>query len=131
MATASTDMNDFFNARSMLTPGVAGATTTLITASLVNQFDAPGNIVGLVTSFALGMTVWNDTSVNVLQRFVLYVINSFVIFSVAFGLNYASMSSQEQSAASQQADLPEICRQRDVLPEGEDEGFFRPWTWKE
>ena len=75
----------------MLTPGVAGTTTTMITGTLVSQFGLPGNWTGLVISLLFGLSVWADKSVPVYQRIIFYIINSMTIFAVAIGINTAGM----------------------------------------
>jgi hypothetical protein len=47
-------MEEFLNSKTMLTPGVAGGITTLITASMSSQFNFPGKWTGLVVSFLFG-----------------------------------------------------------------------------
>lgn len=86
-------MSDFFNSKSMVTPGVAGLTTTMITGTLVGVFGFDGAITGLVVSFVLGLLVWYDTKVVLQERLLLYVINSMVIFTVATGINQAGIAA--------------------------------------
>jgi hypothetical protein len=81
------DVKEFLNAKSMLTPGVAGLVAMLITNALQMQFGAPTRWVALVLSFLIGSLVFADTATRLLQRVVLYVINSLIIFSIAVGAN--------------------------------------------
>jgi hypothetical protein len=81
------DVKEFLNAKSMLTPGVAGLIAMLITNALQTQFGIPGKWVALVLSFLIGSLVFADTATRLLQRIVLYVINSLIIFSIAVGAN--------------------------------------------
>ena len=84
-------MDNFFNARSMLTPGIAGATAMMITSSLVAAFRLPGSYVALGISLLLGLVAMSDDSLRVPQRIIFYVLNSLVIFSMAFWLVAASV----------------------------------------
>lgn len=86
-------MDNFFNARSMLTPGIAGATAMMITSSLVAAFRLPGSYVALGISLLLGLVAMSDDSIRVPQRIIFYVLNSLVIFSMAFGLNAAGVEA--------------------------------------
>lgn len=116
--TARKGVDQFLNSRAMVTPGVAGATATLITTTLVNQFGLPGNWVGLITSFLMAVTVLSDKEEKLLARLALYVINGFVIFSVAFGLNCAGMATDENVVSCQLRAIPEDAA-----------SVFRAWTW--
>lgn len=93
-------MDDFVNSKAMMTPGVAGATTTMITATLSSQFGLPGNWTGMVISLLFGLCVWADKAVAVPQRIIFYIINSFTIFAVAVGLNTAGMVINHKSERS-------------------------------
>lgn len=77
----------FLNSRSMLTPGVAGATTMLIANTLYQQFDVSPRWTALSLSFALGSLVFGDRTVAPWQRALLYLLNSLIIFSMAIGAN--------------------------------------------
>ncbi len=89
-------MDEFIRARSMLAPGIAGATTTLITGTLVTQFDSlPGNWTALIISFLIGLVILGDRSVSGGQRILLYFINSLIIFSVASGINTAGVAATQ------------------------------------
>jgi hypothetical protein len=70
----------------MLTPGVAGSVTMMITNALAVNFDAPRAMTGLVISFVCGLLVLAAVK-DVLVKVVLYVLNSLVIFCVAIGAN--------------------------------------------
>lgn len=85
-------MDDFLKSKAMMTPGVAGAMTTMITGTLVSQFGLPGNWTGLVISLLMGLAVWADKSVVIYQRIVFYLINSLTIYAVAIGVNTAGMA---------------------------------------
>ncbi|HKS21843.1 MAG TPA: hypothetical protein VJZ76_03510 [Thermoanaerobaculia bacterium] len=86
-------MKEFLNAKSMLTPGVAGLVAMLITNALHAQFAMPSRWIALVLSFLIGSLVFSDTATRLLQRVVLYVINSLIIFSIAVGANTAGAAA--------------------------------------
>ena len=50
--------NEFLNPKSMVTPGIAGAMTMMITNTLHQQFGAPVNWTGLTISFVIGLIVF-------------------------------------------------------------------------
>lgn len=107
-------VNEFFNARSMLTPGIAGATTMMITSSLVSAFGWPANYVALVISLLVGLVAMSDETVESLPlRVLLYALNSLVIFSTAYGLNAAGVEA--------------FAPQERLLPAEGAQGFFKPW----
>ena len=113
-------MEEFLNSRSMLTPGAAGATVTLITGTLVSQFGLPGNWTGLAVSFIIGLIVWADTSLSMVKRFFFYIVNSMLIFAVAIGLNEAGRVATEA--------VPPVDHQtREVVPETRPGPFFQKW----
>ena len=86
-------MRQFLNSKSMLTPGIAGAVTMLITNALALQFDLPGKWIALVLSFVLGMLVFSDRTSVFWLRGLLYVLNSLIIFSMATGTNAAGRAA--------------------------------------
>lgn len=114
-------MNDFLDSKSMLTPGVAGLVTTMVTATLATVFGLPGGITGLVVSFVIGLLVWYDTKVAWHKRLLLYVINSMVIFTVAMGINQAGVAATR--SVDQAAEQPRgVTRESQERPP-----FFHPW----
>ncbi len=113
-------MDEYLNSKSMLAPGVAGATTTMITGTLASQFGFPGNYMALVVSFLLGLIVFSDKTIPMLQRLLFYLANSMIIFTVAVGLNTAG-------AAAVNADKVQE-RSVDTVPAQESrKAFFSPW----
>jgi hypothetical protein len=117
-------MDEFLKSKAMMTPGVAGGVTTMITGTLVSQFGLPGNWTGLVISLLLGLAVWADKSVAVYQRIIYYVINSLTIYAVAIGVNTAGMAIQYSSERS--SDPASIERE---VPSDADR-FFHDWFRK-
>ena len=77
-------MQDFLNPNSMLTPGMAGGMTMLITNALCQHFPLPNDLTGLGISFLFGLLVFVATG-PFWQRSVYYLLNSLVIFCVAAG----------------------------------------------
>jgi len=114
-------MDDFLSSKAMITPGIAGATTTLITGTLYSQFALPAKWVGLGVSLLFGLTVWADKQVPIYQRMVFYVINSLTIFAVAIGINQAGMAVE--TSARQAKNPPAI--ERYVPPDSNT--IFRDW----
>lgn len=114
-------MDEFINARAMITPGVAGTTVIMITGALIGQFNLPGNWAALILSFLVGMTVWSDESVVMPQKLVLYVLNSLIIFTVANGINVAAIE------AINGPELDTI--ERSLEANDSEQGFFRRWKW--
>jgi hypothetical protein len=76
----------FLNPEAMLTPGVTGALVMMITNGLASNFDIPRAYTGLFLSFVCGLLVLvMDRQWWI--RAIYYVINSLIIFCVAFGAN--------------------------------------------
>jgi hypothetical protein len=97
--------DEFLNPRSMITPGVAGSITMLITNTLGKQFDLPPNYTGLVLSCLIGLIVFRAVKIPHLgERVLYYIINSLIIFSVAVGTNQAGVGAAKSlSAAGREA----------------------------
>lgn len=83
------DPKTFLDSRSMLTPGIAGATVMLIANALGDQFNAPRSVTALVLSFVLGTVSFVDTRAKLPERLVLFVLNSLIVFSIAVGTQEA------------------------------------------
>jgi len=114
-------MEDFLSSKAVITPGIAGTTTTLITGTLYSQFALPAKWVGLALSLLFGLTVWADKQVPIYQRMVFYVINSLTIFAVAIGINQAGMAVE---MSYRQPKDPTVI-ERKVPPESK--SFFHDW----
>jgi hypothetical protein len=78
---------EFLHSKSMLTPGIAGAITMLITNTLHQQFELPQRWVALGLSLLLGTLVFGDRQTKLWQRGVFYLLNVLIIFSMAVGAN--------------------------------------------
>jgi hypothetical protein len=142
-------MNDFLKAKSMATPGVAGALVTVLTTTLAANFGAPAKWTALVLSFLCGLLVFTDKSVGPAIRVGFYVLNSLIIFSTAFGTNGLAVAEgqhveSERAAEVQPAQpvptpLPEVTAVHTgalvtvtpappaVTHPVKSERFFRPW----
>jgi hypothetical protein len=79
-------IQDFLTPEAMLTPGVAGSMTMMITNALATNFDMPRAWLGLGLSFVFGLLVLVSTKALLLKA-LFYVLNSLVIFCVAVGAN--------------------------------------------
>lgn len=79
-------ISQFLTPEAMLTPGVAGSLTMMITNALALNFAMPRAWIGLGLSFVFGLLVIAATR-SLLQKAVFYVLNSLVIFCVAAGAN--------------------------------------------
>ena len=112
--------DDFVNSKSMITPGVAGSATTVITGTLVSTFGFPGAITALAVSFFFGLMVLADKTVTIFSKLILYLINSITIFAVSVGLNQSGMAIIER-------DQPKSSMERTVAPEDEMKPFFQDW----
>lgn len=90
-------MNEFLNSKSMITPGVAGALVTLITATLSSQFGLPAKWIAVVVSVLLALVVFfADRAGGVGARFVAFLLNAVIVFSVSVGTNTSIMAATSQ-----------------------------------
>jgi hypothetical protein len=96
----SNTFQDFLNPESMLTPGVAGALVMMIANALAVNFDFSDHgrkYAGLILSFIIGLLVLSATR-DIWKRFIFYVLNSLVIFTVAFGSANLIQSRLQETA---------------------------------
>lgn len=78
---------EFFNPKSMSTPGAAAAAVLIITNVLNYEFDLPARYIALALSVLLGvLTVTHETMPRI-EKFAYCVINSLVIFAATMGAN--------------------------------------------
>jgi hypothetical protein len=80
-------IDKFLSPEAMLTPGVAGGTTMVIANALANNFEILSRNrsgVGLLLSFIFGLLVMTSPR-QWWVRITYYVLNSLIIFCVAFG----------------------------------------------
>ncbi len=112
-------MEDLVKSKAIVSTGVLGAMVTVVTGTLVTQFQLPGSWTALTISFLLGILVWADRTVPRYQQVVLYLVSSLVIFTTAMGINAAGVAatkSQEQRQYEQR-----------WVPESEQMPFFQNW----
>jgi hypothetical protein len=91
-------MDSFIDAKSMLTPGVAGTIVMLVTNALANNFSLPGKWVALVLSFVCGLLVFGDRKLRVGPRIAFYVLNSLIVFATAIGANGIGAAASAEPA---------------------------------
>lgn len=112
-------MEGLLTSKPTLTPLVAGAVTTMITGTLVSQFDLPGKWVVIVVSLVLSLLIRFDKEVVIYQRILFYLLNSLTIFSVAMGINQAGVAATKSMEQHQY--------ERRWVPESEAISFFHEW----
>lgn len=78
------NIKDFLHPASMMTPGLLGALTMMITNAFTYNIGGPPSWIALGLSFLCGTLVW-ITGVSTFQKWVFYILNSLIIFSVAAG----------------------------------------------
>ncbi|HSL84329.1 MAG TPA: hypothetical protein VLF66_16265 [Thermoanaerobaculia bacterium] len=112
------EFKDFLSSKSMLTPGIAGGVSMLITNALHSQLGLPAVWVALALSFLLGALVLGDKSTAGWQKPIFYLLNSLIIFAMATGANTGAVAAVETSGPSG----------FDVgRGSGEVASFFQPW----
>jgi hypothetical protein len=89
----------FLTPEAMLTPGVAGSLTMMITNALAVNFAMPRAWIGLGLSFVFGLLVL-VTSRSLIQKGVFYLLNSLVIFCVAAGANGIGAGATQRASLS-------------------------------
>ncbi|MDR3525597.1 MAG: hypothetical protein P4L66_16015 [Acetobacteraceae bacterium] len=77
-------LDKFLTPEAMLTPGAAGGITMLIANTLAKNFGLPPSYIGLALSFLFGLLVMASARKWWIQG-IYYVLNSLIIFCVAFG----------------------------------------------
>lgn len=92
-------MEDYLNAKAMVTPGVAGGLVMLISNTCASQFDLAPKWTALVLSGLLGLLVVCILGAPLWQKGLLWVFNSLIIFSMAMGTNQAAVTLQEKPAS--------------------------------
>lgn len=124
-------MDNFTSSRAMITPGLAGSATTMITGALVTAFGFPGAVTALIISFVFGSMALADKSVTIYYKFIFYIINSVTIFSVAVGLNQAGMAIIERDrqapATVEERSLGPAEDKNNDVTQAEPRPFFQEW----
>jgi hypothetical protein len=78
-------MQEFFNPKSMLTPGIAGGLTVTISMAIITAFDLKFPLVSLIISFLFGLLVVLPLKEKIIVRALYCILNTLIIFSVSFG----------------------------------------------
>ncbi len=117
MPKLTSQVNEFLNPKSMMTPGLAGGFTMTIANTLWVQFGVQPKWCALGLSFTLGLLVFaGSRRTPVWQRLIYYLFNSLIIFSVGTGVNYyASKASQPPGSPVAVGDGVAISRLDDGL----------------
>jgi hypothetical protein len=90
-------MQDFLNAKSMVTPGVAGGLIMVISNTCWTQFNLPPKWTALALSALLGLLVVCILIAPFWQKVLLWLFNALIIFSMAMGTNQAGVNLKAQS----------------------------------
>ena len=101
------EIKDFLNPNSMLTPGIAGGITMMIANSLWVNFDFPPKYTAIVMCLLLGLMVLAELKAPIWQKPVYYIINVLIIFSVSAGSNVVGMSASQAKLLSEANQLKE------------------------
>ncbi len=101
------DVKDFLNPNSMLTPGIAGGITMTIANSLWVNFDLPPKYTAIAMCLLLGLMVLAELKAPVWQKPVYYIINVLIIFSVSAGSNVVGMSASQLKILSEASQTEE------------------------
>jgi len=135
-------MDSFIDAKSMITPGVAGTIVMLVTNALSGSFSLPGRWVALVLSFVCGLIVFGDKKLSLPPRIAFYVLNSLIVFATAVGTNGigAAASSEPAPAVASAATPTPVAAAPTASPSGvaptpspagtavqPSRAFFKPW----
>lgn len=115
-------VDDFLEPRSMITPGALGAVAMAATNAFCNNFDFLNRgYVGLGLCFAFGLAAVIKEA-SYVERVVFYMLNSIIIFSVAFGANQVGQRIQRSVAITSAAYAETI-----GAPRVEPVSFFGDW----
>lgn len=91
-------MDEFINPKSMVTPGVAGATMMFVANGVCSQFPEIGfRYVALVLSFAIGAIVFKYTRMRLIEKCAYWVVNSLIVFSMGVGSSSIARKIEEGS----------------------------------
>ena len=98
-SSGKSPIEQFLTPEAMLTPGVAGSLTMMITNALTLNFAMPRAWVGISLSFIFGLLVLVSTR-SMLRKSVFYVLNSLVISCVAAGANGIGTGATQRASLS-------------------------------
>lgn len=118
--TSPSAIGEFLQPKAMLTPGIAGGLTTLVTNALTSQFGLWPNYTGLAISFLFGLIVFQAAiAIPFMHKIAYYFLNSLVIFSVAMGANQTGVTLTKSDRSVQSA--PKTMKLATTTP------FFSNW----
>ena len=83
------EVNDFLNPKSMLTPGLAGGLTMVISTTLWVHFGLPQKWTALAISLAISLLVVRTQNIPLWERIIYYGLNTLFIFSMGLGAHKA------------------------------------------
>lgn len=84
----SLKLDEFLNPKSILTPGLAGGLTMLISSTLWVQFGWEMKWTALAISLAISfLVVRGMKNVPLLERIIYCSLNTFIIFSMGLGVH--------------------------------------------
>ncbi len=89
----SLKLNEFLNPKSMLTPGLAGGFTMVISSTLWVQFGWETRYTAFAISLAISfLVVQGMKNVSLLERIIYCGLNTFIIFSMGLGAHSLGVS---------------------------------------
>ena len=121
----------FLNPNSMMTPGILGGMVTVAGNGLAHLALVDPLYIALVLSFLFGASAIIQSG-NVLQKVVFYIMNSFIIFSVALGANNVGVAlnpnpAQRGGTSQVMLGLVSSAYAGDQSSTLQVAQFFRPW----
>jgi hypothetical protein len=88
----------FLQPQSMVTPGALGALTMVVTNSFAPLIAVDRRWTGLALAFLFGLVALVNSK-SIVEKCVYYVLNSFIIFSIATGTNTVGVAAQRAAAS--------------------------------
>jgi hypothetical protein len=93
-------VDEFLNPKSMVAPGIAGATTMAITNAVALNFDLSRPWLGLIVSGLFAAAAVAYAQLRLTEKFFFGALNTLIIFSVALGTNNFGTATLKNSQAS-------------------------------
>lgn len=97
-------VDEFLNPKSMLAPGIAGATTMAITNAVATNFDLSRPWLGLVVSGLFAAAAVAYAQLRWPEKAFFGLINTLIIFSVALGTNNLGVGAATRNAQASLVD---------------------------
>jgi MFS superfamily sulfate permease-like transporter len=112
-------MEDFFNSKTILTPGIAGGLTTLTTGVVSSQFNLPGKWIALLISFLLAIVIFylDQHTLKIPLKVIFVILNTLIVFAVAVGANTAGAAATAPTRPAFELEQVEAGQKR----------FFNDW----